>query len=187
MRRPRQLKGDRCDRAFRGVCGAIPLLHLKNPRILRKSAATRVARQGSVLAHVCNHGRDSASEKTPFCSDPFSRSGERSSEKVAGEFLGKSWEGSFKKGWGSLTPSQHCNPARLLERRFLSSKTKGPGEQGAAGYFPKILLLKRAEKVLCPFHRSHREICTRNRLISETKFLDDFWGPLSLPAPLVYC
>ena len=39
--------------------------------------------------------------------------------------------------------------------------------------------------VLCPFHRSHREICTRNRPVSETKFLDDFWGPLSLPAPLI--
>ena len=47
-------KGDRCDRAFQGGCSAIPLLHLKNPRILRKSAATRVARQG-VHAHVCNY------------------------------------------------------------------------------------------------------------------------------------
>ena len=28
--------------------------------------------------------------------------------------------------------------------------------------------------VLCPFHRSHWEICTRNRSVSETKFLDDF-------------
>ena len=33
-----------------------PLLHLKNPRILTKSAATRVARQG-VPAHVCNYVR----------------------------------------------------------------------------------------------------------------------------------
>ena len=41
--------------------------------------------------------------------------------------------------------------------------------------------------VLCSFHRSDREICTRNRPLSETKFLDDFWGPLPLPAPLVYC
>ena len=41
--------------------------------------------------------------------------------------------------------------------------------------------------VLCPFHRSHREICTRNRPVSETTFLDDFSGPLSLPAPLFYC
>ena len=29
------------------------------------------------------------------------------------------------------------------------------------------------------------EICTRNRPLSETKFLGDFWGPLSLPAPFV--
>ena len=54
---------------------------------------------------------------------------------------------------------------------FFSSETRGPGEQGAAGYCPKILLLKRA----------------RNRPVSETKFLDDFWGPLSLPAPSFYC
>ena len=65
-----------------------------------------------------------------------------------------------------------------------SSKTKGPGEQRAAGYCPKILLLKRAKMVLCPFHRSHREICTQNRPVSETKFLDDFLGPLS-PGPFV--
>ena len=35
----------------------------------------------------------------------------------------------------------------------ISSKTQGPGEQGATGYSPKILLLKRAKMVLCPFHR----------------------------------
>ena len=70
---------------------------------------------------------------------------------------------------------------------WISSKTQGPGEEGAAGYCPKILLLERAKMVLCPFHRSHREICTRTRPSSETKFLDDFWGPLSLPAPLFYC
>ena len=45
-RHPWQLKGDRSDRAFeRGVCdtssGAIPLLHLENTRIVRKSSATR--------------------------------------------------------------------------------------------------------------------------------------------------
>ena len=37
-----------------GGCSAILLLHLENPRILRKSAATRVVRQG-VPAHVCNY------------------------------------------------------------------------------------------------------------------------------------
>ena len=50
--------------------------------------------------------------------------------------------------------SQHAN-------KCFSSKTKGPGEQGATGYCPKLLLLKRANMVLRPFHRSHREICTR--------------------------
>ena len=46
---------------FRGGCSAILLLHLKKPRILRKSAAKRVARQG-VPAHVCNY--DLRSEQT---------------------------------------------------------------------------------------------------------------------------
>ena len=54
--------------------------------------------------------------------------------------------------------------------------------EGAAGDCPKILLPKRVKMVLCSFHRSHREVCTRNRPLSETKFLDDFWGPfLSQP------
>ena len=53
------------------------------------------------------------------------------------------------------------------------------------GYCPKIILLKRAKMVLCPFHRSHREICTRNRPLSKTKFLDDFWGPF-LSRPLCF-
>ena len=39
-----QLKGDRCDRVFYGGCSATLLPHLQNPRILRKSAATRVVR-----------------------------------------------------------------------------------------------------------------------------------------------
>ena len=39
---------------FRGGCSATLLLRLKNARTLRKSAATRVARQG-VPAHVCNY------------------------------------------------------------------------------------------------------------------------------------
>ena len=51
---------------------------------------------------------------------------------------------------------------------------------------PKSCLLKRSKMVLSPFHRSHREICTRNRPVSEMKFPDDFWGPLSLPAPFLH-
>ena len=54
MRHSWPFKGDRCDRAFLVGCSAILLLHLENPRILRKFAATRVARQG-VPAHVCNY------------------------------------------------------------------------------------------------------------------------------------
>ena len=89
----------------------------------------------------------------------------------------------------------HCQLESLLAFRIelscdvlvseISSKTKGLGEQGAAGYCPKILPLKRAKMVLSPFHRSHREICTRNRLVSETKFLDDVWGPF-LSRPLCF-
>ena len=69
---------------------------------------------------------------------------------------------------------------------IVSSKTKGPGEQGAAGYCPKILLLKRAKMVLCPFHRSHREICARNRPVSETKFLLMISGGPFLSWPLCF-
>ena len=42
---------------------------------------------------------------------------------------------------------------------------------------------EKGQNGVCPFHRSHREICTRNRPVSETKFLDDFWRPLPLLAP----
>ena len=66
-------------------------------------------------------------------------------------------------------------------------KQRGREKNGAAGYCPKILRPKRAKMVLCSFHRSDRKICTRNRPLSETNFLDDFWGPLPLPAPLFHC
>ena len=62
-------------------------------------------------------------------------------------------------------------------RTQFSNKPHGPGEEGAAGNCPKILLPKRARMVLC----------TQNQPLSETKFLDGFWGPLPLPAPLFYC
>ena len=60
---------------------------------------------------------------------------------------------------------------------LISSKTKGPNI--APKSFP--------QKGVCPFHRSHREICTRNRPVSQTKFLDDFWraAPCS-PGPLCF-
>ena len=70
-------------------------------------------------------------------------------------------------------------------RAMLQSavKQRGREKKGPAGYCPKILLPNRAKMVLCSFHRRDREICTRNRPLSEAKFLDDFWGPLPLPAP----
>ena len=34
---------------------------------------------------------------------------------------------------------------------------------------------------------SQRQLCIKTRPLSETKFLDDFWGPLPLPAPLFHC
>ena len=72
---------------------------------------------------------------------------------------------------------QKKHDSQRRDRILLSNQTKkGLGEQGAAGYCPKILLLQKAKMVLCPFRRSRREICTRNRPISETNFLDDFWG-----------
>ena len=95
-----------------------------------------------------------------------------------GRFLGGS-RGIFQEISGKF--------GKLSRVAKCSSKTKGPGEQVAARYFPKILLLKRAQMALCPFHRSHGDFCARNRPVSETKFLDDFWGPLSLPDPLFYC
>ena len=58
------------------------------------------------------------------------------------------------------------NSGEILERPRalrafpgISSKTRGPGEQGAAEYCPKILLLKRAKWCLS-LPRCHREICT---------------------------
>ena len=66
-------------------------------------------------------------------------------------------------------------------------KQRGREKNGAARYCPTILLPKRVKMVLCSFHRSHRDVCTRDQPLSKTKFLDAFWGALPLPAPLVYC
>ena len=64
-------------------------------------------------------------------------------------------------GMGRETPgNSFWDPILCRFRRFsgtdenVSSKTKGPGEEGAAGYCPKSLLLKRATMVLYPFHYS---------------------------------
>ena len=47
--------GGRCDTKILRGCSATPVLHLQNALKSRKSAATRVARQG-VPAIVCNYG-----------------------------------------------------------------------------------------------------------------------------------
>ena len=86
----------------------------------------------------------------------------------------------LRKSPVSKPPVRHS-----LMNALFSSETKRPGEQGAAGYFPKILLLKSAKMVLCPFQRSHREICTRNRPVSETKFWMISGGPF-LSRPLCF-
>ena len=62
VRHPWRLKGNRCDRVFFGGGG----VHLKSPRILRKSVATRVVRHG-VPAHVCNYVRIFPIFRFRFC------------------------------------------------------------------------------------------------------------------------
>ena len=65
-------------------------------------------------------------------------------------------------------------------------KQRDQENKGLPDIAPNILLLRRAKMVLCPFPRSHREICTRNRPVSETKFLDDLWqGAPFPPGPFV--
>ena len=78
-------------------------------------------------------------------------------------------------------------PARREKERKSAVNQRGQEKKGPPDVAPKSFSQKRANMVFCPFHRSHREICTRNRPLSETKFLDDLWRPLSLPAPLFYC
>ena len=48
-----------------------------------------------------------------------------------------------------ITWTKHVHVLGGFKKTF-SSQTKGPGEQGAAGYCPKILLLKRAKVVSVP-------------------------------------
>ena len=63
-------------------------------------------------------------------------------------------------------------------------KQRGRENKGPPGIdsCPKILLLKRAKMVLCPFRRSHREICTLNRQFLRRGFWMISGGPfLSRP------
>ena len=68
-----------------------------------------------------------------------------------------------------------CLPSRL--------QNKGAGRTRGRRILPQNPSPKKGQNSVCPFHdRSHREICTRNRPVSETKFLDDSGGPFS-PGP----
>ena len=65
-----------------------------------------------------------------------------------------------------------------LTQTKISSKPKGPGEEGAAGYRPKILLPKKAKMVLCSFHR----VIGKSALEIGHFLRRNFWGPfLSRP------
>ena len=76
---------------------------------------------------------------------------------------------------------------RLGGAQKSAVKQRGREKKGPPDIAPKSFSPKAAKIALCSFHRSHREICTQNWPLSETKFLDDFWGPFPLPAPLFYC
>ena len=73
----------------------------------------------------------------------------------------------------------------FLSLFFFEIKQKGAGRKRGRRRLPLNPSPKRAKMVLCSFHRSHRQTCTRNRPLSETKLLDDFWGPHSSPGPFV--
>ena len=88
------------------------------------------------------------------------------------------------QGFPTRTVISGPSLVRILVHYSSAVKQRGRENNGAAGYCPKILLLKRA-KMVCPFHRSHREICTRNRPVSETKFLLMISGGPSLSRPFI--
>ena len=137
MRHSWQFKGDRCDRVFfgGGGCSAILLLHLKNPRILRKSGATRVARQG-VPAHVCNYALkqiNSVVTDTKRCSETI---------YIYMSPLRTSLTSSSRTTWyvedmdTRLEQTTACRPApraglhSSLEKRTLRKGGEGVPEQG---------------------------------------------------------
>ena len=62
---------------------------------------------------------------------------------------------------------------------------RGRENKGPPDIVPKSFS-KRAKMVLCSFHRSHGEICTRNRPVSETKFLLMISGGPFLSRPLCF-
>ena len=110
MRHSWPFKGDRCDRAFGGGVGAIPLLHLKNPRVLRKSAATRVARQG-VPAHVCNY---------IFGLDIFGWGGVLPFESVGAKKFSMSFETRGSKVFGGISRDFARAPEKFEKKKLCS-------------------------------------------------------------------
>ena len=81
-------------------------------------------------------------------------------EQLSGIFGGGGFLYSLRGIWDPKPILPKKNIAILKTVRFdTPSETKGPGEEGA--------LPKRAKMVLSSFHRSHREIRTRNRPLSD--------------------
>ena len=67
-------------------------------------------------------------------------------------------------------------------KQSISSKTKGPGEQGAAGCCPKILPLKRAKRVSVPSIGVIGKSALENGQFPRRNFWMISWGPfLSRP------
>ena len=82
-----------------------------------------------------------------------------------------------------MTLESHDSNHTILNGPILDSETpvevlsavkqRGREKKGPPDIAPKSFSPK-GPKWCCSFHRSHREICTRNRQLSETKSLDDF-------------
>ena len=75
-------------------------------------------------------------------------------------------------------------PIREPAREKSAIKHKGAGRTRSRRTLPQNPAPKKGQNGALRLPWSRREICTRNPPVSETKFLDDFWGSLSLPAPL---
>ena len=76
--------------------------------------------------------------------------------------------------------------ASSLEKQESAVKQKGPGEEGAAGYCPKILLPKGPKCCSVLSIGVIREICTWNRPLSESEISGWFLVAPSSPGPLCF-
>ena len=83
-------------------------------------------------------------------------------------------------------PCKNNSPKTFCRGAGDQLKQRGREKKGPPDIAPKILPPKRAI-LWCSvfFHTSHREIGTRNRPLSETKFLDFFLGAPFSPGPFV--